>query len=219
LINNMATIYAIPGFACTELLYQNIKLPGHKIIILSWPVPQKEFTLKDYAKQFLSQIDTREPFYLMGVSFGGMLCVELSQFVKAEKLILISSAKNSREIPVYLKMLRYFPMHLWLSENMHKKIAVLCRGIIGFPKEFVPQFKTMLNSMPMNYFHYCSTYIVNWRQKETPANVVHLHGNADRLLWYFKIKKPDYTIKEGNHAMVVFKAEEINNILAKIIGH
>jgi len=213
----MATIYAIPGFACTEILYQNIKINGHTLKVLKWPLPKKEFTIKDYAKEFIAQINTTEPFYLIGVSFGGMLCVELNEMVKAEKVILISSAKNRNEIPWYLKLLRYVPIHLILSEKMHKKIAVLSYWIIGFPKTFIPEFKVMLNVMPVNYFHYCSNYIINWERKKTTKKPVHIHGNADRMLWYRKIKEPDYTINGGTHAMVVFKAEEINNILSKII--
>jgi hypothetical protein len=34
----------------------------------------------------------------------------------------------------------------------------------------------------------------------------------DRLLWH-KYVKADYAVKDGSHAMIVFRAEEINKII------
>ena len=210
-------IYAIPGLGTTEKLYVNTKISGVEIIVLTWPEVNKNDTMQSYAKKFISQIDTSIPFYLLGVSFGGMLCVELAKMISPQKTFLISTCKSRKELPWFIKMMKYLSLHKIISEKQHRKMAYQGRWIIGFGKTYIPEFLGMVNSMTENYFKYCINIIVSWEGKELPKNSIHIHGDADRLLWY-KYVKSDYTIKQGSHAMVVFKAEEINQIIEKEIS-
>ena len=210
-------IYAIPGLGTTEKLFVNTKISGVEIIVLKWPTPDKNDTMQSYAKKFISQIDTSVPFSLLGVSFGGMLCVELTKMISPQKTFLISTCKSRKELPWFIKMMKHFSLHKIISEKQHRKMAYQGRWIIGFGKAYIPEFLGMVNNMTENYFKYCINIIVSWEGKELPKNSIHIHGDADRLLWY-KYVKSDYTIKQGSHAMVVFKAEEINQIIEKEIS-
>jgi len=210
-------IYAIPGLGTTEKLYINTKIKGVEIIVLDWPVPEKNDTMQTYALKFLPQINTSASFCLLGVSFGGMLCSELSKIISPQKIFLISTCKLSNELPWFIKTLKHIPLHKIISEKQHRKMAYQGRWIIGFGKAYIPEFLGMVNSMTHNYFKYCINIIVNWNNTTLPKNAIHIHGDADILLWY-KYVKADYTIKKGSHAMVVFKAEEINKIIEKEIN-
>lgn len=210
-------IYAIPGLGTTEKLYVNTKILGVEIIVLKWPEVNKNDTMQSYAKKFISQIDTSVPFCLLGVSFGGMLCVELANMITPQKTFLISTCKSRKELPWFIKVMKHLSLHKIISEKQHRKMAYQGRWIIGFGKAYIPEFLGMVNSMTENYFKYCINIIVSWEGKELPKNSIHIHGDADRLLWY-KYVKSDYTIKQGSHAMVVFKAEEINQIIEKEIS-
>lgn len=208
------TIYAIPGLGTTEKLYVNTKIKGVEIIVLNWPTPEKNDTMESYARKFLPQINTNIPFCLLGVSFGGMICTELSKIISPKKIFLISSCKSRKELPWFIKTLKYIPLHRLISENQHRKMAYKGRWIIGFGKAYIPEFLGMVNSMTKNYFKYCINIIVNWNNTTLPKNTIHIHGDNDILLWY-KFVKPDYTISRGSHAMVVFQADEINKIIEK----
>ncbi len=206
------TIYAIPGLGTTEKLYVNTKIKGVEIIVLNWPTPEKNDTMESYARKFLPQINTNIPFCLLGVSFGGMICTELSKIISPKKIFLISSCKSRKELPWFIKTLKYIPLHRLISENQHRKMAYKGRWIIGFGKAYIPEFLGMVNSMTKNYFKYCINIIVNWNNTTLPKNTIHIHGDNDILLWY-RFVKPDYTIEKGSHAMVVFQADEINKII------
>ena len=207
-------IYAIPGLGTTEQLYVNTKISGVEIIVLDWPTPEKNDTMETYARKFLPQINMSKPFCLLGVSFGGMLCTELSKIISPQKTFLISTSKSRNELPWFIKALNYLPIHKMVSEKQHRKMAYQGRWIIGFGKAYIPEFLGMVNSMTENYFKYCINIIVSWNRKELPQDVIHIHGNKDKLLWY-RYVKPRYTIKNGSHAMIVFQAEEINKIIEK----
>ena len=125
------TIYAIPGLGTTEKLYVNTKIKGVEIIVLNWPTPKKNDTMESYARKFLPQINTNIPFGLLGVSFGGMICTELSKILSPKKIFLISSCKSRKELPWFIKTLKYIPRHRLISENQHRKMAYKGRWIIG----------------------------------------------------------------------------------------
>lgn len=207
-------IYAIPGLGTTEKLYVNTKIKGVEIIVLNWPIPEKNDTMETYARKFLPQINTNIPFCLLGVSFGGMLCTELSKIIIPKKVFLISTCKSRNELPWFIKTLQYIPFHKIVPEKQHRIMAYQGRWIIGFGKAYIPEFLGMVNSMTKNYFKYCIHIIVTWKGRELPKNSVHIHGNSDKLLLY-KYVKPDYTIENGSHAMIFFQAEEINKIIEK----
>lgn len=207
-------IYAIPGLGTTEKLFVNTVIKGVKPVVLDWPLPERNDTMQSYAKKFLPQINTTEPFCLMGVSFGGMLCCELTKIISPQKTFLISTSKFRKELPWFIRMFKYVPLHNYISEAKHRKMAYQGRWIVGFGKAYIPEFLGMVDSMKDNYFKYCIGIIINWDSNEPPKskNVIHIHGTNDRLLLYNNVKA-DYTIKDGSHAMVVFRAEEINKII------
>jgi len=212
----MITIYAIPGLGTTQELYINTTFNEAKVVVLDWPIPSKNDTMQSYAKKFIPLIDTSKPFYLMGVSFGGMICTELSKLITPQKTILISTSKTRNELPWFIKTFKYLPLHLLLSERYHRKLAYHGRWFVGFGKAYIPEFLGMVNQMKENYFKYCIHIIVNWDNQEFPNNYIHIHGTNDRLLSH-KWVKATALIKGGSHAMVVFRAEEINAIIEKEI--
>jgi hypothetical protein len=205
-------IYAIPGFGTTAHLFSNLNIKRAELVILDWPLAESRDTMQSYAEKFLPQIDTTKPFCLLGVSFGGMLCGELSRLVKPQKTFLISSSKFRKELPWFIRIFRHIPLYKYISESRHRKLAYHGRWMIGFSKDHMPEFMAMVHSMNHNYFRHCIHIIVNWNRSDPPDNVLHIHGSGDRLILYGGVK-PHHTIKGGSHAMVVFKADEIIPII------
>ncbi|MES2679303.1 MAG: alpha/beta hydrolase [Bacteroidota bacterium] len=213
----MEIIYAIPGLGTTKDLYSNISVANHEIKVLDWPVPEKDLSLESYALKFLDQIDQTKPVNLIGVSFGGMICSELAEKIKVNKLVLISSCKNRTEFPLLLKLVRVIPLYRAFSDSLIRAIAKTKRQFIGFEKSFEPTFVAMIDQMPQNYFSNCIAYILNWERRTNNSTPVHIHGTADRLLIHSKIKNY-HPVKGGSHAMVLSDASEINVILNKVMN-
>ena len=77
-------IYCISGLGADHTVFDRLDINGEKVCI-SW-IPSFEWeSLKDYARRLTAQVDTSEPFLLLGVSFGGMLAVEMNKFISPEK--------------------------------------------------------------------------------------------------------------------------------------
>lgn len=208
----MTTIYAIPGLGTTAKLFSFLNLKNYKIVVLQWPITKAHMSLKEYAQLFLSQIDTTMPFILMGVSFGGMICSELSHIISPEKTILISSCKNKNEFPFLLRLLKWLPIYKLIPEKALRKFAKHSTWILGFEKDYKGEFMSMIQSMPANYFSHSIEMIVNWEQEQVTSNCFHIHGKKDKLLLYKNVKV-NATIAEGTHAMIVYQAKEISELI------
>ncbi len=61
---------------------------------MDWIEPLKNESLKNYAQRISNKITSDNPT-LIGLSFGGILAVEISKILKLQKVILISSAKTN----------------------------------------------------------------------------------------------------------------------------
>lgn len=211
-------IYAIPGLGTTKELFINTQFKNHQIVVLDWPKPSKQDDMRSYAKKFIPQINTDKPFALLGVSFGGMLCVELSKIISPQETILISTCKTRCELPWFIRLMKYIPLHKIINEKYHRKMAYHGRWFIGFGSAYIPEFLGMVDSMQQNYFRYCIHIICTWNNLELPNSYYHIHGTNDRLLSHKNVKAT-VLIKDGSHAMVVFKADEINVLIEKTLSH
>jgi len=215
----MKTIYVIPGLGTTKELMKEVKINDAELIALEWPLLEKGEIMVSFAKKIGSSIDDTKPFYLLGVSLGGMLCSEIAVYKHPVKIILISSCACRRELPWPVRAMKFLPVHEILSEQGLRWIAKRSRKLLGFKKEYISEFHGMIDSMKADYFTRTIDCIANWNKKNSSTeNVFRIHGDADKLL-PLKNLKADYIIKNGTHAMIVDSSEEINRILNnEIIG-
>jgi hypothetical protein len=196
-------------------LFRNLKLNGCNIIHIKWQTPLKSELLPDYAMRLSEQINTSEPFALIGVSFGGMCCVEIAKKLKPVKTFVVSSCKLSKEIPFRIAFWRYLPLHRFVSDSAYIRGAMIVRRQFGVTnREQKDKFLEMLKVAPKDYFRRAVNCVVTWNNTVVPDSVVQIHGTADQVLPHKKIDC-HYKIKGGNHFMIISKAKEINEIINK----
>ena len=87
-------VWLIPGLGFDERVFRNIHIPGAKKNFIQWIDPGEKETIADYTTRLLTQIgDTPEELILIGHSFGGIICQEISYQRNIKKVILISSIR------------------------------------------------------------------------------------------------------------------------------
>lgn len=208
-------VYLFPGQGSDAALFSKMKLLNCDTTIISYPAPLKKESLQAYAKRISTQIDTTKPFYLIGVSFGGMLSVEISKFLNPQKVILISSAAIRKELPFRYIFQKVFPLYTIFSGRYYKRMANLARPIVEPDcRIYDSLFSAMIDRKDPKFMKRSIKMICRWDNKMTPKNVVHLHGNSDHTLPYRRIKNA-IKVEKGSHMMVYTKAEEINELVNK----
>ncbi len=210
----MLNVYCISGMGVDERMFRKLQLDNCTIHHIKWLTPYKNEKLPEYALRLAEKIDTKQPFALIGVSFGGMCCVEISKKLNPVKAFVISSSKTSAELPFKIKVWSHIPLYRRLNDMVYKRGALMAKGLFGFAsKEQGKRFKQMLDTAPKDYFKRAVHCLISWENQEVPASVIQIHGTADQALPYKKIKNCNYPIIEGTHFMIVNRAEEINLII------
>ena len=210
----MKTLYLIPGTGADHRFFSRLKLDVNTQVI-EWTEWGNAQTIREYAERLSLQINTEESFGILGVSFGGMLAVEMSKFLNPEKLILVSSAKSYKELPLMVRFARRVGAHYFISPWLIK-IIPFAGKIFGVSKKDKRFFDKMIDGTPAGHLKKTIRSILYWKNTIPPSNVIHIHGSVDKVIPIKKIDKPA-TIKGGGHFMVYNMANEVGKIINKYL--
>jgi len=216
--NDTTTLYLFPGQGSDFRIFNRLTWNGSvDTVYMVYPVPEKNESLHDYALRFIPLIDTSKPFILIGVSLGGMICTELADTLHPEKVILISSAKSSDELPGRYTFQKSIKLNKMVPEKTVKKGAIYLQPIVEpDSREDLDFFRSMLGSKDPIYLKRTVDMIINWDKTNYHPNIIHIHGEHDHTI-PLKNVHADYVIKNGSHMMVYTRAEEIVEILNIIL--
>jgi pimeloyl-ACP methyl ester carboxylesterase len=211
-------VYFISGLGADERAFQNIYLPSNYIIHhLNWIEPLENESIFDYGIRLTQNIDKRKPFILIGLSFGGMIVSSICEQLKPYKAIVISSAKCSKELPFYFRLIGFLNLNKLFPYRLLKKTNILFYYLFGVStKEERQLLDQIFEQTELNFLKWSINQIVNWNKKSFSPSLFHIHGTKDRILFYKKVNA-NYTIKGGEHFMIFSKASEVNTILNRII--
>ncbi|MFD0762607.1 alpha/beta hydrolase [Lutibacter aestuarii] len=219
-MNNTKThIYLMPGLAASPKIFNNLIFPKNKVELhyLEWilPLSEKE-KLEDYAKR-MSELVTEANPVLIGVSFGGILVQEISKFLRPKKIIIISSIKSSDELPKRLKLIQKTKAYKLFPAKAISNIEAFSVFAFGeFAKKRVKLYQEYLSVRDEKYLKWAVFNVLNWKQKTSPKNIIHIQGEKDHI---FPIKNINncISIPNGTHIMILTKAKRISKIITDIL--
>lgn len=174
--------------------------------------PKEHESIENYATRLLLQINSEKPI-LIGLSFGGMMAVEVSKQIETEKIILISSAKTKNEIPFYYRLAGKTQIHKLLPTVLLKKSNFLTNWLFGANSTTEKQLlKQILKDTDSKFLKWAIHKIVNWSNTTQNENIFHIHGTKDKIL-PLRFVKCNRKVIDGGHLMTLNKAEELNIII------
>jgi len=212
------TVYLFPGQGADYRLYKALRFPeGYDTVHISYPIPGKRESMKEFAQRFIPLIDQETPYILVGVSLGGMICTELADILHPDKTILISSAKAWFELPGHYTFMRKFHLDRVIPKGLVKAGARMLQGIVEPDRKQDPEtFKDMLKKKDPLYLKRTGQMIVSWERESYSQSIYHIHGNADNTISLRNVQC-DYMVENGSHMMVLTRADEISEIIAEIL--
>lgn len=209
------TIYLIPGVGANDLIFQNLDLAGYEVVHLQWPRHSAHEPLQHYVKKLLPQIKKDTQPVLIGMSFGGIVAIELAKLVNPYKTILISSIKTYHERPLKLLFLNSLKFHRLVPGKLVIEFRFWIKWFLG--KLTTQEFELideMIKDVDVEFNEWAVDQVIHWKNEEVPENLTHIHGTRDRIFPHFYIKDAIW-IKGGTHFMVVNRAKEISKIIKK----
>lgn len=208
-------IYLLPGMGADHRLFGRLDPGAHRFCPVSWVKPGPGDSLGGYARKLLPQLSDSGHSVLLGVSMGGMLAVELNKLTPFKKVVLVSSAKVTAELPPYFRRLAKAGWHKKIGAPALLRLRRLAGPLMDYFGSGYRVSSEMLKDTDPAFLDWCLEAVLSWRNETVPPNLVHIHGTADLLLpaRYISGYIP---VKRGSHLMIYQRAAEINNLLRQI---
>ena len=198
-------------------MFQNFSFEGFNVIHIDWILPLENETLQNYASRISENIND-ENAILIGLSFGGILSVEISKIKKFKKIFLLSSAKTKFEIPFYYRVLGKLNLLKFIPISLLKKVNFLTYYVFGAKTNSEKYLlKDIIKNTDENFLKWALHQIINWKNKDFDANIVHIQGNRDLILPHYFVKY-DYLIERGTHFMTLNQSEQIEQIILRSLA-
>jgi pimeloyl-ACP methyl ester carboxylesterase len=211
-------LYFISGLGADKRIFQNLVLPEvFKIYYIEWVAVSENESMESYCRRLSSQIDQQEPFSLVGLSFGGVIAIELSKFLSPVQTVLISSFCFKKEVPWFYILLGESRIYKILPPRMLLRPNNIAFRLFGAYK---PEIKNLLKNIfedtDPEFFEWAIRQLFSWDNHWKPPNLIRIHGTADKILPYKKIMKA-IPVKDGEHLMVYSKSAIVSQILKEYL--
>jgi esterase/lipase len=206
------TIHCISGLGADEKVFKNLSVNGFSLQYVHWLKPNKKEKIEAYAARMAAQIKEPSPV-ILGVSFGGMMGIEIAKLREVKKLFIISSIKSVTELPSWMRVVGKMQLNKLLPTRSYKYTEKVDNNRLGVSTE---EEREMVRAYRRNadpqYLEWAINEVVNWKNNWQPENIVHIHGDKDKI---FPVKKVNahYIVKEGTHMMIYNRANEIGTYI------
>lgn len=211
-------IYILSGLGADRRLFAKLQFDGFEVHHLEWLTPEHNEHLAHYAQRLCMHIQAPNPI-LIGLSFGGIVAMEMAKQIPVKKLILLASVKTKHDIPWYYRTAGRLHLHKAMPTTLLKKTNPLTYWFFGTHNEEERLLlKQILQDTPPQFLRWAIHQIVTWQNQHIPANLIHIHGAADRLLPLPK-QTPTFVLKNAGHFFTLNRAPELNRLLLEVLTH
>lgn len=209
-------IYIISGLGADERVFQKLDFGPHRVHFVQWIDPLKRESVEHYAQRLLAQVKHEKPV-LLGLSFGGMVAIEMSKLIAYEQIILLSSAKTCWEIPFYFRWIGFLGLHKLMPMKLLKWPNRFTDWLFGAKKPLEKELlRKILQESSPNYLRWSIDRVLNWQNKHIPERLTHIHGTKDYIL-PIRFVRCNVRVKGGRHFMLLSRAEEISGLIHQML--
>ncbi|CAN5495720.1 hypothetical protein BH10BAC4_BH10BAC4_13360 [soil metagenome] len=207
-------IYLFPGLGADERVFRFLDLTPHNLTYVRWIDPEKNEAIEDYARRLLTQITSNDPT-LLGVSFGGIMAIEVAKLIPTRKIILISSVRTKADIPLSFRLSSKLGLINLVPVSWLKKVSNATFWSFGLETDSERELLTsIIHETDPKFLKWAIEKIASWTSETLPGNVTLIQGTNDRI---FPNSHPDIKIENGGHFMIVNKARELSVIILELL--
>lgn len=195
----------LPGLGTNEQLFSLQRTAFPELLVPPWLTPRWSESLADYARRIAESLPIDGPCVVGGVSFGGLVALEMSRHLQARGCLLISSLKSASEKPLWVRLGGPFA---WLlppqTDRVISAIGWMTLKCLG---RWLPSrargvcqhlSKTRSQLLP-----WAARAAARWNSPgDWPCRVFQIHGQADPI-FPLRFVHPDRVIPGGGHLLTL----------------
>ena len=191
-------LYLLPGMTAEYPIFSRLQPLLKNVTIVSFLDPEPSELLPHYAARMAEQFTPH--CFIGGVSFGGIVALEISRILQPRGCILISSIRDPHQLPPWFRAWQILGGRNGgrLLKLMGDLAAVVPRPLRTSSIARIAK----LSGAGGAWHRWASSAVLDWHP--TPGTItcplVQIHGNADTT---FPVRwvTPDVVIPGGQHAL------------------
>lgn len=204
------------GLGCDERMVAPHRTIQADIDFQPWLEPRPQESLVEYAARMAAKMDTSTPFFLAGISLGGMVAIEVARLVRPEGLILLSTCRDERGLPWTHRLVARFVAAGpdWFI-RLGKTTVPHMRQLFGIvdAKE-VELFESMMADATDASIRWSLRAVASWKGGGAiDVPTLQVHGERDRILPLSLAGPVDVVIPTAGHAVTVTHSNEVNTAI------
>lgn len=209
-------IHLIPGLGADGRIFQRFMAHAPQRVAHDHPRMPSGSSLRRYAEVIAERIPAGRPHVVVGMSMGGMIAQELATLTRPVRTVIISSWKGPQEMPLPLRTLRGTHPERTINPVLLRRLGPMIRWTMGVstPEE-VALLSAFMRDCTLEQMKVQVNAVMEWEGPAKPVpGLVHIHGDADRLMPVGLIKDA-VVVKGGGHFMVYTHAPAVEQALRK----
>jgi pimeloyl-ACP methyl ester carboxylesterase len=214
---SMPRIILFPGLGADARLFAPQATAFPDLLVPPWIEPKKHEPLSAYAARLASTLSITPDTIIGGVSFGGMLSLEIAKATRPRAVILIASCRHPRAIAPSVQRFAKVGLKIPLPAAAARlsPLAVPALGPMGLAERKV--ILDMAESAPLAFIRWGGRAIMEWEGCESlPCPVLQIHGRRDRVI-SIKAVTPDIAIAGAGHVVNLTHAVKVNKHLRAFV--
>ena len=170
--------------------------------------------LPHYAARLAEAVPPDQACWLVGVSFGGVLALEVARLRPLARVVLVSSFAGPRELPWLGRLARATGLYRLLPPQLLPKLPALASWFFGVKTTRDRQLLTqILRDTDPDFTRWAIARLLQWPGRpEVPT--IRIHGTDDRLLPHGAARS-QYRLP-GGHLIIISRAPEISRLLNEL---
>lgn len=212
--SNQLPIFLLPGMTRDYPVFSRLMPLLSNVTIVNFPDPEPNESLPNYAKRMADHFP--QDCIIAGVSFGGILALEISRIIQPTGCILISSVSSPRQFPPGIRACRSFGVL-----NCMRLLKATGWLTTWLPKSIRPAFlmrMVKLTGDSSHWYRWAMSAVLDWRPNSTGLNspVLQIHGDADTT-FPVRYVTPDVVIRNGRHGLPISNPIETADAIVDFI--
>jgi pimeloyl-ACP methyl ester carboxylesterase len=206
------------GLGADERLFEPQRQLRARIEVVRWIEPRPRESFADYGRRIAETIRSPRPFYIGGVSLGGMIALEVARHVNPLAVILISSCRSCAALPRWSRagrvLVRAVPASLQKWANVRCPVALRALGACdASDRELILQ---MIRDTPATFLKWGLSEALLWPGADgISVPVYQIHGDNDRT-----IPCPpsgiDRVVPGGGHLINLTHSDDVNRFIEEV---
>ena len=209
--------YLIPGLGADKRVFQKLLPLLHgPAQVLEWLTPIGDEPMADYVQRMAAVIPEDQACFVVGVSFGGTVALEICRLRPRACAVLVSSISDADRLPPLLRLIRATRVYKLVPLPLLKLFPWAGRWYFGIDDNIEYKvFKAILRDMEPKYTRWAIERLLHWDSTGL-GSCVQILGSRDRV--FPPTPAPvDYLIPGGTHFMVLTHAPQISEILNELL--